>query len=171
VGQVVNYVQFPAISIAITSSILGAQAIGAGKPERLSAIVRTGLQMNLVLTGTLVLLGYLFSRHVVRLFIADDAVVEVAQTLLHTMLWSTVIFGMSGVLGGVMRASGTVLVPTLISIIGIALVEVPTAWYLSKTMGLNGIWVSYPVAFCTMLCCQTAYYHLVWRKKPIVRLI
>jgi Na+-driven multidrug efflux pump len=32
VNQVVNYVQFPALSIAITASILGAQAIGAGQP-------------------------------------------------------------------------------------------------------------------------------------------
>lgn len=38
VNQIVNYVQFPAISIAITCSILGAQAIGAGKPDRLGAI-------------------------------------------------------------------------------------------------------------------------------------
>ena len=39
VNQVLNYVQFPAISIAITASILGAQAIGAGHAGRLGAIV------------------------------------------------------------------------------------------------------------------------------------
>jgi Na+-driven multidrug efflux pump len=41
VNQVVAYVQFPAISIAITASILGAQAIGAGRADRLGAITRT----------------------------------------------------------------------------------------------------------------------------------
>ena len=43
VNQVVAYVQFPAISIAITTSILGAQAIGAGRLHTLGAIVRTAL--------------------------------------------------------------------------------------------------------------------------------
>ena len=43
VNQVVAYVQFPAISIAITASILGAQAIGAGQAQRLGAITRTAL--------------------------------------------------------------------------------------------------------------------------------
>jgi Na+-driven multidrug efflux pump len=62
VNQIVNYVQFPALSIAITASILGAQAIGAGRVERLSAIVRTGLLLNGLLTGALVLAGYALSR-------------------------------------------------------------------------------------------------------------
>lgn len=171
VNQVVNYVQFPAISIAITSSILGAQAIGAGKPERLGAILRTGLLMNVVLTGSLVLVGYLFSRHLVSLFINNDAVVELAQTLLHTMLWSSIVLGMAGVVAAVMRASGTVLVPTAISICCILGVEVPVAWLMSQQMGLNGIWLAYPAAFISMLILQSTYYRLVWRKKPIKKLI
>ncbi|HEY0201868.1 MAG TPA: MATE family efflux transporter, partial [Burkholderiaceae bacterium] len=128
VNQVVAYVQFPAISIAITASILGAQAIGAGKSGRLGAIARTGLWMNVVLTGGLVALCYLFSRALLGFFITSEPVIAVAQTLLHIMLWSCVVFGMAAVLSGVMRASGTVLVPTAISIFCIAAIEVPVAW-------------------------------------------
>ncbi|MGD9943449.1 MAG: MATE family efflux transporter, partial [Burkholderiaceae bacterium] len=69
VNQVVNYVQFPALSISIAASILGAQAIGAGRGDRLGAIMRTGLLLNVVVTGTLILIGYLFSRHLIGLFI------------------------------------------------------------------------------------------------------
>jgi putative MATE family efflux protein len=170
VNQIVAYVQFPAISIAITASILGAQAIGAGRSQLLGKIARTGIAMNLVLTGSLVLLGYVFSRHMLGWFITDAAVVDLAQTLLHTMLWSSVVMGMSMVLSGLMRASGTVLVPTAISMFCIGAVEVPSAWILSERYGINGIWASYPIAFLTMLTLQTAYYRLVWRKQPIRRL-
>lgn len=170
VNQIVSYVQFPAISIAIAASILGAQAIGAGRGHTLGKIARTGIMMNLVLTGSLVLLGYLFSRSIIGLFITDAAVVEMAQTLLHIMLWSSVIMGMSMVLSGLMRASGTVLVPTAISMLAIAGIEIPVAWVLSGYYGLNGIWVAYPVAFLAMLAMQTGYYRLVWRKKSIQRL-
>ncbi|VTU28820.1 Staphylococcal virulence regulator protein A [Variovorax sp. PBL-E5] len=171
VNQVVAYVQFPAISIAITASILGAQAIGAGQVQRLGAITRTALLMNLVLTGALVLLGYLFSRSLMGFFITSDPVIEVAQTLLHIMLWSTVIFGMGSALSGIMRASGSVLVPTSISIFCIALIEVPVAWWFSHRIGLNGIWIAYPAAFISMLTLQACYYRFVWRKKAIRRLI
>ncbi len=170
VNQIVSYVQFPAISIAITASILGAQAIGAGRGQTLGQIARTGIFMNLVLTGSLVLLGYLFSRSIIGLFITDAAVVEIAQTLLHIMLWSSVIMGMSMVLSGLMRASGTVFVPTVIAMFCIACVEIPVAWFLNNRWGLNGIWVAYPVAFLSMLALQTTYYRLVWRKQPIRRL-
>src|SRR5207245_771856 len=75
VNQVVNYVQFPALSIAITASILGAQAIGAGRADRLGEITKTGLLLNVLLTGSLVLVAYLFSRHLVALFITSEPVV------------------------------------------------------------------------------------------------
>ncbi|MGI4777291.1 MAG: MATE family efflux transporter [Janthinobacterium lividum] len=171
VNQVVAYVQFPAISIAITASILGAQAIGAGRIDQLGAIARTGLLMNIALTGTLVLLGYLFSRHVMGAFITSAPVIDVAQKLLHIMLWSTVVFGMASVLSGIMRASGSVLVPTAISIACIVLIEVPVAWIMSRRIGIDGIWIAYPVTFVAMLALQTAYYRLVWRTKPITRLV
>jgi Na+-driven multidrug efflux pump len=170
VNQIVSYVQFPAISIAITASILGAHAIGAGRAHTLGAIARTGLMMNVVLTGSLVLLGYAFSRHIVGLFITDPAVVDMAQTLLHIMLWSSVIMGMSMVLSGLMRASGVVLVPTALSMLAIGGIQVPVAWVLSGTYGLNGIWAAYPIAFLAMLAMQTTYYRRVWRKRPIRRL-
>jgi putative MATE family efflux protein len=171
VNQVVAYVQFPAISIAITASILGAQAIGAGRADRLGAIAKTALLMNLVLTGGLVLLGYLFSRHLMGFFITSAPVIEIAQTLLHIMLWSLVIFGMASAISGIMRASGSVLVPTAISILCLIGIEVPVAWFMSHRIGLNGIWYAYPVTFGAMLLLQTTYYRLVWRKKAIRRMV
>jgi len=170
VNQIVSYVQFPAISIAITASILGAQAIGAGRTDNLGKIAQTGVAMNALLTGGLVLLGYIFSRSIIGLFITDAAVVEKVQTLLHIMLWSCVIMGMSMVLSGLMRASGTVMVPTLITILCIATVQIPSAWVLSGKFGINGIWAAYPIGFLSMLLFQTLYYRLVWKKKPIRRL-
>jgi putative MATE family efflux protein len=171
VNQVVNYVQFPALSIAITASILGAQAIGRGHADRLRAITRTGLKMNLAITGALVLLGYLFSRHLMALFITEEPVIEVAQRLLHIMLWSSLVFGCASVLSGVMRASGAVLVPTAISIFCILAIEVPSAWVLSHARGLDGVWMAYPITFTAMLVLQALYYKLVWKKRKIERMV
>jgi putative MATE family efflux protein len=171
VNQVVAYVQFPAISIAITTSILGAQAIGAGRVDQLGAIARTGLAMNLAFTGALVLLGYLFSRRLMGFFITSPPVIDLAQTLLHIMLWSCIIFGFASVLSGLMRASGSVLVPTAIAVCCIAAIEVPTAWYGSARIGINGIWIAYPTCFVAMALLQLAYYQMVWRKKTIRRMI
>lgn len=171
VGQVMGYVQFPAMSIAISASIFGAQAIGRGDAHRLGAIVRTGLVLNLVLTGGLVALIYLFSRSVMGFFITDAAVLELAQGLLHIVLWSSVMFGMAGVFSGTMRASGTVFAPMALSIFAIAAIEVPSAVILSRSIGLDGIWAAYPITFCAMLVLQMGFYLLIWRKRAVHRLI
>jgi putative MATE family efflux protein len=171
VNMVINYVQFPAISIAITVSILGAQAIGAGRVETLGVITKTGIQLSLIITGGLVAICYLFSRTLIGFFITSEPVIELAQTLLHIVLWGYIIFGMSSVLAGVMRASGTVLMPTLISIVAIVLVEVPVAYFLSGIYGINGVWAAYPIAYIVMLSLQASYYQFVWRKKTIRRMV
>jgi putative MATE family efflux protein len=171
VNQVVNYVQFPALSIAITASILGAQSIGAGRAHLLGTITRTGLTMNVAITGSLVLAGYLFSRHLVGAFVTSAPVLELAQTLLHIMLWSSIVFGFSSVLSGIMRSSGAVLVPTAISVSCILLIELPSAWVLSRHFGITGVWMAYPITFLSMLALHASYYRFFWRKKKIERLI
>ena len=170
-NQVLAYVQFPAMSIAIAASILGAQAIGAGQPERLGQITRTGIALNFAVTGSLLLLCYVFSRSIIGLFTHDAEVTELAQEMLHIVLWSTLLWGCASVVSAVMRSSGTVMVPTLIAISAIAFVEVPVAWLLSQRIGLAGVWWGYPATFITMLIAQSAYYRLVWRHKKIDRLI
>jgi putative MATE family efflux protein len=170
-NQVLGYVQFPAMSIAIAASILGAQAIGAGHADRLGLITRTGLLLNVAITGSLLLVCYVFSRSLIGVFTDDPLVIETAQRMLHIILWSALLFGCSAVVSGVMRSSGTVLAPTLLSITAIVVVEVPVAWLLSGRIGIDGVWWAYPLTFATMLVLQSTYYRLVWRKRKIARLI
>ena len=171
VNQVLGYAQFPAISIAITVSIFGAQAIGRGHSNQIGSIVRTGLLMNLVLTGSLVALAYLLSRIIMGFFIVDPAVLELAQRLLRIVLWSSVVFGMALVFSGAMRSSGTVWAPLSIQMFAIAGIEVPSAILLGRTIGIDGIWTAYPIAFSAMFLLQMSFYLLVWRKRAIRRLI
>ncbi len=171
VTQIVNYVQFPALSIAITASILGAQAIGAGRLERMGPILRTGLMINTCLTGALIVLGYGLSHWLLGLFITDLATRAQAEHLLHIMLWSILVFGFQAAIGGIMRASGTVLAPVLISVFCIVGVELPVAYLLDARFGLQGVWMAFPVAYLCMLVLQTTYYRGVWRYKRIERLI
>jgi putative MATE family efflux protein len=172
VNQVLSYVQFPAMSMAIASSIFAAQAIGARRMDEVEHVTRAGLTMNLIVTGTIIVIAYLFSEYLVKLFITDPAVVELTETLLHIVLWSVILFGWSAVLSAVMRASGDVWIPMALSLATIVFVEVPAALYLSTTsLGLTGIWVGYTLSFTTALILQSGYYRFFWRKKEIKALI
>src|ERR1700694_443154 len=171
VNQVVSYVQFPAISMSLTASIFVAQCIGAGRNDKLGSVVHVAVALNYIVGAFLVVLCYLFAWNILGWFITDLGTLRIAHTLLFITLWGYLIFGNSAVLSGVMRASGSVLWPTAISIFGIWGVEVPTAYILMHRIGLDGIWIGYPVAFCVTLLLQSAYYFLVWKKQRHERLI
>ncbi len=171
-GQVMSYVQFPAMSIGIATSILGAQAIGGRRTSELGAITRTALVLNLIITGGLVVLAYLFSENLVRLFITDPEVIALTENLLYVVLWSIVCFGWGVVFSGMMRASGMVYAPMVLALACILLIEIPGAIWLSGTsLGLTGIWIAYAASFTAMLVLQGGWYQFVWKRKPIVALV
>ena len=171
VNQVNNFVQFPAMSISIAASIFAAQAIGSGQFQRLSKVTLTALSMNLYLTGSLIVLAYLFSDHLMALFITDAAVVKLGGELLHIVLWSVLFFGAGGIFAGIMRASGTVLVPMLINMVAVLGIELPMAYWFSHIWGLHGIWMAYALSFVCLCIMQGQYYHWVWKKKSIQALV
>jgi putative MATE family efflux protein len=171
VAQIMAYVQFPAMSISITSSILAAQAMGARQPERLDAIVRTGLMMQVVLTGGFALVVALASRQMAGLFITSAPVLDLTQTVLRITVLGSIFFGLASVFSGVMRAAGTVLVPTVVSLGCLIVILSPLGWLLSRWVGVHGVWMAYPITFLTALGLQALYFYRVWKPKPIGRLV
>ncbi|PFJ09307.1 MATE family efflux transporter [Bacillus cereus] len=173
VNQVASYVQMPAVSLGITVSIFAAQSIGANQFDRLQKVVKAGIIMNYVIGGVLISLIYLFSRDILSLFLTSQNTIEIAHNLVMITLWSYLIFGHAQIISATMRASGTVLWPTVIGVVSIWLVEVPVAYYLSyhTSLGIEGIWIGYPAAFIVSLLLQYAYYKFSWQKKRITRLV
>lgn len=72
-----------------------------------------------------------------------------------------------------MRASGTVMWPTIFTISCIWLIQVPVAYSLSHftELGIQGVWVAYPVAFLVNFLAQSIYYRFYWKKKTLQALL
>lgn len=171
VTQVMSYVQFPAMSIAIAASVFAAQAIGAGQPDEVDHVTRVGLWMNVLLVGGLAALVTLAAPAAVGLFTRDEAVIALAASALRIAAWGGVAFGMASVFTGVMRAAGTVRVPTIISLGCLAFLLFPLAWIFQSLLGVKGVWASYPVTYSCALLLQALYFFGVWKRKPIRRLV
>jgi Na+-driven multidrug efflux pump len=98
-------------------------------------------------------------------------VLDLAKGLHTIALRSSVPFGMATVFSGAMRAGGVALTPMLLSIFAITAIEIPSAVILSRTIGLEGVWAAYPIVFCAMFILQLGYYTLIWRRRPLQRLV
>jgi putative MATE family efflux protein len=156
--QVLSWVQFPAMSMGIAAAIFSAHAVGAGRRERLPAIVGTGLRLNAVVTVLFAVAAHLLAPFALCLFLEPGLVLKQAVAIVRTVAWSVVLLGWSNVLVSAMRASGAALVPALLSMAAIVGVELPIAVALEARFGLAGVFWACPAAFLAMLMLHGLYY-------------
>ena len=149
---------------------MAAQTIGAGLVSRLGKITRAGLILNITITGTLTLLLLGFDRPVLALFLGPTSpAVDAARQIQFLASWSYILFGITIVLFGTMRAGGVVIAP--IVVLGIAMYPARLGFYFLAypALGLDALWLSFPVgSAAAVLMATIAYRRSGWRKQARV---
>ncbi|UUZ78962.1 hypothetical protein LJK88_27315 [Paenibacillus sp. P26] len=137
---------------------MAAQNVGAGKWDRVHKTTLLGIMFNFVMTGVLVGLIYLFNRQAIGLFLKDEAAVAIGMNINHITLWAFILFGVTFVLTGVVRSTGAVMVPLLITFVTLWCIRTPLAYYLGDHYGLQSLWWSFPAGFIINIAVTGGYY-------------
>ncbi|MBV8250309.1 MAG: MATE family efflux transporter [Comamonas sp.] len=168
--QLWTYVQMPAIAVASACSTIAAQNVGAGHWPRVARTARAGVLCHLLLTGCCVVLVLVFERPVLALFLPEaSAALEPALHLNRIVLGSFLLLGVSGVLAGVVRSTGAVLVPLAILALALWGVRLPLAWGLQPLWGLDALWWSFPLSALVSMLLSLAYYRWgSWRQARLL---
>lgn len=169
-AQLWTYIQMPALAIGSAVSSMVAQNVGAKRWDRVAGIGRAGVLTNFTLTGTLVLVIYLFNRAALALFLGEDSsAIGIAQHLNHIVVWSFLLFGVTFVMFGVVRATGAVMLPLIVLVISMWLVRYPFAALLEPRWGADAIWWSFPVGSLVSIAITTVYYRRgSWKKAHML---
>ncbi len=164
--QLWTYLQMPAMALAAAASTMAAQNIGAGKWDRVAAVTRAGVVYNLAITGVLVVLLTIFDRAALALFLGSDSpALPIAQHIQWLATWSFLLFGVTMVIFGTVRANGAVFGPLIILTIGLYPVRLGFALGAYHWLGVDALWLSFPVSsLCNMLLAIAFYMHGGWRK-------
>jgi putative MATE family efflux protein len=164
--QLWTYIQMPAMALGAAASAMAAQNIGAGKWDRVSAIARSGIVYNLVITGMLVALLAVADRPALALFLGGHSpALPIARHIQLLATWSFLLFGVTMVLFGTVRANGAVMGPLIILTIGLYPVRLGFALGLYPWLGADALWLSFPVSsFANMAMAIAFYLQGGWRK-------
>lgn len=164
--QLWTYVQMPAMAIGAAVSSMAAQNVGAGKWERVERSAFSGVLINVLLTGSLVILLYFADPYLVGLFLPGQTTAIAAAEHINTIAgWSFILFGVTFVLFGVVRATGAVTPPLIILIISLFGVRIGFAELLEPHWGQDAIWWSFPISMAVSASLALAYYRWGgWRK-------
>lgn len=170
-SQLSNYVQMPAMAIGGAVTSMAAQNVGAGKWDRVHRITWMGVAFNVLLTGFLVAIIHLFNRQALLLFLpANSNALHIGIQINNITLWSFILFGVMFVVSGVIRSTGAVMVPLIITFISLWVLRTPLAYYLGKMYGLDALWWSFPISFAVTVVCNVLYYmYGNWKEVKMAR--
>ena len=168
--QLWTYVQMPAMAVGAAVSTMVAQNIGANKWDRVGRVTRSGVLITLAITGVIVVLLLLADRTVLALFLGHASpAMPIAQHIQLLGTWGYLLFGVTMVLFGTMRANGAVVVPLLILAFGLLPVRLGFATLMQPLIGADALWLSLPVASLSNLALATIYYlRGTWKRQSMI---
>jgi putative MATE family efflux protein len=164
--QLWTYLQMPSMALGAAVSAMAAQNIGAGKWERVGAITRSGILYNLLITGLLVILLAIADRPALALFLGGASpALPIAQHIQLLATWSFLLFGVTIILFGTVRANGAVLGPLIILAIGLFPIRLGFALGAYPWLGADALWLCFPVgSLAIMMMAIVFYLHGGWRQ-------
>jgi len=165
--QLWTYLQMPAMALGAAVSAMAAQNIGAGRWDRVSAITRSGVMFALAITAGLVVLLAVADRPALALFLGGSSpALPIARHIQLLATWSFLMFGVTLVLFGTVRANGSVIGPLVILFIGLVPVRLGFALGTYPWLKADALWFSFPVSsFANMALAIAFYLHGGWRKS------
>jgi Na+-driven multidrug efflux pump len=165
-NQLWSYVQMPAVAVGSAVSAMVAQNIGGNKWDRVGRIVWSGIGINLLMSGALIVLMTLFAQPLLSLFLPSGSpAIDIAIHIHHIIGWTFVLMGVSVVVTFAVRANGAVLAPLLILIFSAVLVRFSIGFGLHDRFGADAIWGSFVATAMTSCVLSIGYYvHGGWKK-------
>jgi len=160
----------PNLAIGMAAGILAGQNLGAGQPERAT---RTGWQA-VGITETIMLIGsvaiLLWAESMIRVFSSEAGVMEIGSDFLRISIAGFLTLGLVLALMQCITGVGDTIPPLLISLIGMWVVQLPLAFFLSKFTGIGvyGVRWSIVIGITTRAIAYTVYFLLGrWKRKKI----
>lgn len=119
---------------------------GAGGEERVWKTLRLALRVSAVYGIAAYLAVFLGPRGLLRLFTEETAVIETGSEILRIVNCGLAFCGMQYIQAAYFQAVGKKLAAAVLALCGQALCFIPAAAVLSRCLGRQGIWISFPAA-------------------------
>jgi Na+-driven multidrug efflux pump len=164
--QLWTYIQMPALAIGAAVSAMAAQNIGAQLWGRVDAVARWGILVNLIITAALIVLVTLVDRPVLALFLGGSSpALPIARHIHLVASWSFLMFGVTMVIFGTVRANGAVIAPLVILFLAMFPVRLGFVFALRPVIGNEAFWWSMPLSTFASMAMALGYYRAGgWRK-------
>ena len=138
----------PAWGLSNAAATLVGQNLGANLPQRASESVLKTAKYNAIFMGIVTVIFFAFADSILSFFTRQADVKAVAVHALRIISAGYIFYGVGMVMINAFNGAGDTWTPTIINFFGFWILQVPLAWFLSKSVSLGpvGIFIAIPVA-------------------------
>lgn len=150
--RIIIFAILPAWGMANASATLVGQNLGAGQPERAEKSVwRAGL-MNMIFLGIITILFFTMAKPILSFFSNDPLVLEEGVKCLQIVSLGYVFYAYGMVINQSFNGAGDTRTPTIISLLGFWVFQIPLAYALAKHFetGPIGVYAAISIAESAM---------------------
>lgn len=154
---------------AALSTYVG-QNLGAKKPERVMAGLVATLKMSSLVSLGVTLVVIVFRHQLMAMFTSDPEVIRIGAGYLVIVCSFYIVFSAMFVIGGLLRGAGDTLIPMFITLFALWFIRIPSSWFLSREIGVTGIWWAIPLGWAIGAGLSWIYYLKGnWKSKVVVK--
>lgn len=137
-----SFCYMPGYGIADAATSLIGQSLGAKRKELAKGFARITVGLGMAVMGVMAIIMYVLAPVFIGLMSNDAEVVALGARVLRIECFAEVMFAASIVGYGVCVGAGDTLIPSTINFSAMWLFRIIPAFFLTKTMGLAGFWIS-----------------------------
>lgn len=161
----------PAMNFSIAVSTFVGQNMGAGKIDRVRKGFHVTLAMSSVLSAATSVMIILLRKQMMLIFTRDADVIRIGSSYLLIVGAGYLFFSAMFISAGVIRGAGATFYSMVVTLFSLWLVRIPLSWFLSRKIGVNGIWWGMPLAWIAGFLGAWFYYLSGrWKNKVVVNL-
>ncbi|MBU3956223.1 MATE family efflux transporter [bacterium] len=147
VTRLMSFIVMAAVGVAMATTTLVGQNIGAGNPRRAEKISATAAVFTFAVMTLLGAVLYVFAPHLIAFFISGSpGVISTGTDFIRIVSLTFGFAGIQMVLGGAFRGSGHTLTAMLLTMLTFIGLRFASAYGLSFFWAEKGIWWSFPIS-------------------------
>lgn len=132
----------PGYGIGDAATVLTGQSHGAGRTSLVRSFGYITVGLGMAVMSVMGVIMWLTAPQLMALMTPVEAIRELGVSALRIEAWAEPMFAASIVAYGAMVGVGKTIAPAVMNFGSIWLVRLPLAWWLSRSYGLDGVWMA-----------------------------